>query len=298
MAEEIANQVTFMGDSAEAERSWVLLHTEQGPYALTAWYRPPAPGNTSCIDSFETEWRQHASDALGSIIVGDLNVHHREWLRHSSRNSKEGTTLRATCYSLGLRQMVREPTREQHLLDLVLTDIESVKCKVLPKIADHNVVETSLKLSVPQQAPVKREVWDYRKADWEQLVDSLGEANWIDIMAGATVHEAAQAMTDKIMEASELSIPKRSITEKKSTHPWLTDRVVEFAEAKAAAVGTEDEKDAAERCSHAIIEEKNRYVQRVRAEMAELPRGSKQWWAKSRELLQMKGRSSSIPAQR
>ena len=295
VAQDFASHVTFLGESEVHERAWAMLHTDQGPFAMAVWYRPPAPGHTSCIDTFEDEWRRHAEGSLGTIVMGDLNVHHREWLRFSTHNSVEGARLQAVCYSLSLRQIVSEPTREGNLLDLALTDIESTRCRVLPKIADHSIVEMVLELAVPQHAPVEREVWDFRKADWERLSDTLQSCEWSDIM-GDNVDEAAQAMTNTILSASTACIPKRLLKERKSTHPWLNDRVVELVKAKAAAAGTEEEKTASESCSAAIMEERSVFIQRIRMEMAELPRGSKQWWTKSRELLQMKGRCCSIPA--
>ena len=89
------------------------------------------------IKAFEEEWQRLSTDALGTIVVGDLNVHHIRWLRFSSRNSAEGELLRDICDSVGLRQLVREPTRGDNLLDLALTDVDEVRCKVVSKIADH-----------------------------------------------------------------------------------------------------------------------------------------------------------------
>ena len=48
------------------------------------------------------------------------------------------------CSEHGLQQIVREPTRERNLLDLVLIDLcDFAKSIVVPQIADHRVVEVS-----------------------------------------------------------------------------------------------------------------------------------------------------------
>ena len=38
----IANRVTYMGSSDDAERVWVMLHSNQGPYLSGAWKRAPS----------------------------------------------------------------------------------------------------------------------------------------------------------------------------------------------------------------------------------------------------------------
>ena len=108
-----------------------MLHAETGPYLIRVWYRPPKPGEHDSIKYFEEEWQRQSFDVLGTICIGDLNVHHIKWLRHSARNSSEGELLRAVCDTYGFRQLVTEPTRGDHLLDLALTDLDEVRCKVV-----------------------------------------------------------------------------------------------------------------------------------------------------------------------
>ena len=49
-------------------------------------------------------------------------------------------------------------------------------------------------------------------------------------------------------------------------------------------------------CSRVILEEYGNYVNREREALQRLPRGKKEWWARSRRLLQKRGTLSSIPA--
>ena len=74
--------------------------------------------------------------------------------------------------------MVREPTRENYLLDLVLSDVEGVRCKVLPGVSDHKLVAATLKLTVPKTEVVQRVVWDFAKADWTAVKTFLKETDW------------------------------------------------------------------------------------------------------------------------
>ena len=208
-----SNHVTLLAHSDAAERSWLLVHTNRGPHLVSAWYRPPEPGEIDTIASFQSEWATHRTMAIGGSIVGDLNVHNKSWLHHSSRDSKEGKALEAACHELGLRQIVSEPTRETNLLDLVMTDIPNAKATVLPRISDHSLVETVMQFKVPEEHVTEREVWQFAKADWDKLRDSVGEEDWSWIQA-MDASDAAERLTRDILSKAQDCIPKRRIREK------------------------------------------------------------------------------------
>ena len=77
-----------------------------------------------------------------------------------------------------MTQLVREPTRENYLLDLAYTDIQKSSAKVLPLLADHKGVLITLPLIVILEKTVKREVWDLPKSDWKNLKKELHNYDW------------------------------------------------------------------------------------------------------------------------
>ena len=161
-----ANNVTLLHESKSSERLWAIVHSDLGPYLVCAWYRPPEPGETDSIATLAKEYEELSPGMLGTIITGDMKVHQKRWLWKSSRNSGEGEALHKFCLGKGLQQLVREATREQYMLDLVMSDVETLKCKVLPKIADHNLVHAHFNLLVPKTNVRERLVWKYVNADW------------------------------------------------------------------------------------------------------------------------------------
>ena len=188
--ERLAHQVTLLENSQVAERSWVIMHPDHGPCVIGCWYRPPAPGEVDTIRSFKREGQLHAANALGCVVLGVLSVHDRKWLMYSNRNSLEGQELCAVCKELGLTPLVLEPTREGHLLDLVLSSFPGVKAEILPWIADHKPMTATLNLSVPSQVVAERKVWLFRDADLDRLQDSLADTCW-DHIAGQSTSAAA-----------------------------------------------------------------------------------------------------------
>ena len=146
-------------------------------------------------------------------------------------------------------------------MDLVLSDIPEAACKVLPTIADHAVVQTELNLQIPESAPLRRQVWNFARVDWQRLEEELGEVDWqaISVMSS---DEGAAWMTERILEKTDKCIGRKMVTTPKSTHPWLNDRVMGEVSAKIAAEGTVNEQAAAKQCSATILEEHGAWERR------------------------------------
>ena len=153
--EDFPDVVSLIETSNSAERLWVIIHAETGPILLSSWYWPPQPGETETIALMKKEYLEQKTNAIGSIIVGHMNVHNPRWLRNSSRQSVEGNKLQGFCHDSGFRQYVRKPIRESYLLDLVLSDLQ-VKCKVLDAIREHKMVLTSSETRVLKNTVHKR----------------------------------------------------------------------------------------------------------------------------------------------
>ena len=112
---EQADSMTLLKYSPDSERIWILVHTDLGPYLLGAWYRPPVPGEVDSIKSLRKEWCELNEDAIGTVVIGDINIHHRKWLIKSARNSSEGEELLRFCTDFGMQQLVRDATREKYV---------------------------------------------------------------------------------------------------------------------------------------------------------------------------------------
>ena len=205
----LQNSITHLSDSKTCERSWHMLHTNQGPVLVGVWYRPPCYGEVLSIRSLETEWKDASSSAVGSVILGDMNVHNKLWLQHSASNSPEGRELFNVCCRLGLQEKVRKPTRGNYLLDLLLTDIPTgVSCSVLPRISDHNSVLSKFALRVDQLASKTQRTWLFDKADWHGLLAELDATDWKHFFGNLAVELAVEKFTCYVLECTARYIPK------------------------------------------------------------------------------------------
>ena len=108
---------------------------------------------------------------------------------------------------------MREATRGEYLLDLVLSDTEGVKCKVIPKIADYGAVLVQYGLPVPGTVFKEREVWSYGKADWEGLRTQLATVD-SNVLYSYSVDVAADLLARKILE-----LAAQENTSREEVHP-------------------------------------------------------------------------------
>ena len=193
-----------------------------------------------------------------------------------------------------MTQHVKTPTRGPHLLDLVLSDMK-VTAKVLCRIADHALVEATLKIQIPQNVAISRQVWRFADADWVGMDEAMASQDWshLDHM---TPSEGAEWLQNFILQTMREWIGKREVKEKKSSHPWMNDTVLDLVSRRVQAQGTKEEAAANRACSEGILEQYRLWAARSRQELLDMDRGSKEWWTKSRALLSGKVRTCSVPA--
>ena len=292
----VSESITLLEHSATHERSWHILHADLGPILFCVWYRPPCPGETASIYTFVSEWRRLQGDFIGTIVVGDLNLHHVHWLRHSTHTSVEGTVLFRFCNDNGFRQCVKDPTRGENTLDLVLTDLEEVKNAVVgPQISDHRIIKAEVDLSMPRVEMQPRVVYDYAKASWTRIRAEISSVDW-SFFNRLTVDTGTTEFMRILLRILDRAIPKRIISSNTEKHPWLNERCLELIQRKRAAEGTPAYGDAARACSVGILFEYHAYIDGIRVKFRCLRRGSKAWWRLASEIMNRKSGRSGVPA--
>jgi len=287
------HNVVHLFNSSEAERSWHLIHTDVGTYAMANWYRPGV-AEENVLQTFRQELEEIVSQNLGTLVTGDLNIHHSKWLVHSSGNTPQGEMLREIANDFGLVQLVREPTREQYLLDLCMSDIHGCKIRVLPRIADHKALLITLQYEEPAVIEVPRKVWHFRGAAWQNLRCALTNHSWQALHEG-TPNDAVNHFSATLLSLCEKFIPQSTILIRKQTHPWIDASCEEAVARKNAAESSDQYAQARDECAQVLHQAYRDYLADLKARIAALPKGSKRWWALNRELLEKKAKMSNIP---
>ena len=85
-AKNSLSSVSLEEYSDSAERMWCFLHTNIGTILIGNWYRPP-DDNGASMEMLPEEIERLSRDAIATLVLGDMNVHHKRWLRHSREDS-------------------------------------------------------------------------------------------------------------------------------------------------------------------------------------------------------------------
>ncbi len=287
--------IVHVGDSDVHERSFFIVHSDRGAILLALWYRRPAHNEVESIHALHDEIDKFGEGTIRTIIMGDMNVHEASWLRHSDGTSLEGRELQAFANVTGLDERVGAPTRGEHLLDLVLSDMAGdLKCSVHPGVSDHDAVIGVANFDLPKVHTVERELFDYKNAPWTRIKAVLAEYDWDTEFAHLSADDAATRFTDIVMEILRRHIRCRTTKVHISTHPWLNDRCRDAIADKLRARGTEEEIRARDQCSAVLYEEYIKYVDRTRIKLRELPSSSKKWWKLSNSIQGRAGNSHGV----
>ena len=110
--DSLVARLVHVSDSGQSERSWHVFHTDIGPILFGLWYRPPGYGEIQKMIGLETELKAWAPCVIGSVIIGDMNVHHKPWLQHSNGIAPEGIALFRMCSRNSIEQLIK------HLLEI------------------------------------------------------------------------------------------------------------------------------------------------------------------------------------
>ena len=294
MRDDYCDNVMHIGDLPVDERNWHIVHCDCGPVLLCLWYRRPCPNEIASIQRFDEELCKYSRDTVGTIIMGDMNVHNIEWLKYSNGNTVEGRELETVCCTHGLTQHVKEPTRGLHLLDLVMSNFSSeIRCKVVPGVRDddHDGVLTTVNIAISASKPMRRLVFDYKQAARSRLKTELAQVQWGDELRNLSADDAAAWLTRTILHIVDDCITSKWITDKTFPHPWINSECHEALRVKRAARGTDSYSSARDICSAAFLQTFQEYVSKTRETLKIMNPSSRGWWKIANTLLTKAGSS-------
>jgi hypothetical protein len=153
-----------------------------------------------------------------SIVVGDFNLP-RLYSSQCVYLSASDSTFSEVFDSLGLEQMVVEPTRLSNILDLVLTNDQQLVTKVSVgqpfSFSDHNRITFSINVSPNIQRSVKDCGLNYSRGDYLKINEFMSSVNWDSLFWGADVNEMWCIFKDFLTYAMYMYIPRHSRKESK-----------------------------------------------------------------------------------
>ena len=166
----------------------VELKIGQQKFIFCTVYRVGTLGeinHNSIIDSIRSFYGGRMNRNI--FIVGDLNLNTIQWPLQGVTDSVSHIDhmFLDSFFELGLQQLINCPTHNKgRVLDLLLTNKRSAvtDIKVLDKEvmckSDHYPITFSVKFEVNRLKPCKREVYNFKRANWDQLNRDIGTIDW------------------------------------------------------------------------------------------------------------------------
>lgn len=165
----------------------------------------------------------------GLVCTGDFNCPEIDWSIVSSSCSSHENFINFVV-SRNLRQLVREPTRCENILDLVLVspafhDSSSI---VFPGISDHKCVLTYLNFPTPPKRQCKKmQIYDFDRMDRTAIREHLASVmpQFADMsLSTPDVNFLWESFTE-VLSTCLHHVPKRLKTIKKR-NPWIDRDVI------------------------------------------------------------------------
>ena len=291
-------------EPAEHEMMIFTIKLDSGILLMSLLYRPPGRKVADCapIDWY-TENLDHIrskTKATGTILAGDYNAHHKEWLQ-SKKTEPPGRHTLTLCTTHGLSQLVNGPTHiKGNRLDLIMCDIPNlcseVQIEAQVGVSDHYLLSTSIALSPIQETTAPRMVWIYSKADWDGLREELGGANWNQMLNPNNPELSCTAMTKAIQQAMEHHIPKKRLRNFNGKPEWYNE-ACEKAQLKKLKTWRQYKAKKTPENRYRYNQARNGYTyvsrkavsdhkNRVKEKMTSgLKKGSKTWWWTAKRLM-------------
>ena len=204
-----------------------------------------------------------------------------------------------------LDELINEPTHirddgSQSCIDLICTDqpFLFVDSGVLPSLdphSKHNIVHGRLNFETPSPPPYKRRIWDYEKANVEDIRRALSETDWQTLFFRLSANEMALVFTDTVLDIFSRNIPNKIVTCHDKDAAWITPQVKTAIKRNTRVYtkwnkrGRKPEERAKvieiqTQTSKLIKEAKNSYYEKLGKSLSDPTCGEKDFWNAFRKL--------------
>ena len=220
---------------SDCENIWVkvLTRTLKSVY-ICAFYRPDV-SDTKALTTFENTLKKVAQlKNVQMIIGGDFNLPSWNWseMKFKDKGSyrKSHEDFVDVLNDCDLQQVVLEPTRASNILDVIFTNAPDLvpRVEVIPGLSDHCIVFLEYNVKVDRKKNALRQIYLYRRADWEKIKDEMSqlEKDIENMIASGieNIDEVWEKFKNTLLESMEKHIPKKN-TRPRDSYPWITHEI-------------------------------------------------------------------------
>ena len=154
---------------------------------------------------------------LCSIVTGDFNARCSRWWKNDITNL-QGQELDSLTLSAGYNQIIDKPT---HVINTSMSCIDLIFCTNQSVISNHgvdvsifdnchhNIIYGKINIRVPLPPTYVREVWDYQKANVENIKKAISNFDWNKAFENLSVDEKVDFLNKTLLNIFRNYIPSK-----------------------------------------------------------------------------------------
>jgi len=179
------------------------------------FYRPPRP-DLRYLEDFGDYMKSICSKRISLVTLGDFNLPQIDWMTKTASDRLHRAFLDIT-FEHNLTQYVSESTRGKNILDLVLSNDESLIRDILVTepfaSSDHDSIEFAIECAAnPPPTPFK----DFLNSDFVQIRSYLMRVPWgIEFSLCTTIDQYWDLFTNHLNSAIDNFVPLRTPSSRK-----------------------------------------------------------------------------------
>ena len=182
--------------------------------------------NHSEIDHYMNSIYRLDKKFVKVFFIGDLNLSNVNWPSLASTSAIEQNFLN-TFSNLGMVQLISQPTHKfGNMLDVLYTNSEQSIGKLnildIDSIvnSDHTPITFDINFNIKKKKPVKRKIYNFKRANWEDLNQDLREINWNAHLSNASPEQAWSLFNERLTELCNKHIPVITVSSEFQP-PWF-----------------------------------------------------------------------------
>ena len=269
---------------------------------LTCVYRSPSQNHDE-FEDFCTKFDLLMSSIndelpLCSVITGDFNARCSRWWKNDI-NNPAGQEIESLTSSAGYKQIIDKPTHNinnsMSCIDLIFCTNQNVisnygvnvslfnKCR-------HNIIHGKIDIRVPLPPVYVGEVWDYSKANVENIKKAVANFNWKRAFENLSVDEKVELLNETLLNIFRNYIPNKKIKCDYRQPPWMTDDIKKSQKQRSKLTkyfhknGQRNSDyikvlQKSEECTNLISEAKNNYILKMTSKLEDSNTAPKTYWS-------------------
>jgi hypothetical protein len=281
------------------EALWLELSIPKHKILLATCYRQQVGTyGDDFWDKLQKSYDQAKSTNIPNIImIGDFNA-------DAQTDKVSAENLDFIMANNHLSQHITEPTRYipglATKLDLIISNIPSLICNtnVLDPVHlnDHCTITGEITFKISKKKAYTRVMWDYKKANYDGMRESLNNQNWDEIFETDDINTICESWTAIMIAAVDKYVPHKKVTVRPNDKSWYNGylrrlRKTKFkAHQKAIRLRTPDEWENYRQVRNWYFQECDRikleHEEKLEETMATQAKSNpKKWWSLAKQVM-------------